>query len=56
MAKSFRRFRDDHYDDDEWGTDDEFSSKRERMKARKQKQKQKFHEKMSNIDDTDDGD
>jgi hypothetical protein len=53
MAKSFRRFREDQYED-EWGDDDEFRGKRNRMKERKDKQRQKNNEKMSSYDVKDD--
>ena len=51
MAKSFRRFREDSYDD-EWGSDDDYENKRKRnkLKERKQKQRQKNNEKMSSYD------
>lgn len=53
MAKSFRRFREDQYDD-EWSNDDEFRGKKNRLKERKLKQRQKYSEKMSTYDSTDD--
>lgn len=53
MAKSFRRFREDSYED-EWGDDDEFRGKRKRMKERKNKQRQKNNEKMAQYDVKDD--
>ena len=53
MAKSFRRFREDQYDD-EWGDDDEFRGKRNRMKERKDKQRRKNNEKMASYDVNDD--
>ena len=53
MAKSFRRFREDSYDD-EWNNDDEFRGKDRKMKERKQKQRQKNNEKMSSYDVKDD--
>lgn len=54
MAKSFRRFREDQYDD-EWGDADEFQErKRNKLKDRKQKQRQKFNEKMSSFDEKSD--
>jgi hypothetical protein len=53
MAKSFRNFRDDQYD--EWETDDDFRSKKDRLKERKMKQRQKNHDKFS-FDDTKDDD
>lgn len=50
MAKSFRRFREDQYDD-EWGdNDDEFKNKKNRLKDRKLKQRQKNQQKMSSYD------
>lgn len=53
MAKSFRRFREDAYDD-EWGNDDEHNQrKRNKLKERKQKQRQKINEKMSSFDEKD---
>lgn len=54
MAKSFRRFREDSYDD-EWGNDDDYENKRKRnkLRERKQKQRQKFNEKMSSFDEKD---
>jgi hypothetical protein len=52
MAKSFRRFREDQYED-EWGNDDEFLNKKNRLKERKMKQKQKNNEKMSSYESKD---
>jgi hypothetical protein len=46
MAKSFRRFREEQYDN-EWSDDDEFRSKKDRLKERKMKQRQKNHDKLS---------
>jgi hypothetical protein len=54
MAKSFRRFREDQ-GDDEWGDDDEFRSKKDRLKERKMKQRQKNNDKFS-FDGNDDAD
>jgi hypothetical protein len=45
MAKSFRRFREEQYDD-EWN-DEKFQTKEERLKERKMKQRQKNHDKFS---------
>jgi len=53
MAKSFRRFREDQYDD-EWNDDDEFRGKKNRLKERKMKQRQKNNEKMASYDSKDD--
>jgi len=57
MAKSFRHFREDQneYDGDEWGNDDEFRGKKNRMKERKDKQRRKNNEKMASYDVKDDG-
>jgi hypothetical protein len=52
MAKSFRRFREDQYD--EWSDDDEFSGKKNRLKERKMKQRQKNNEKMAQYNVKDD--
>jgi hypothetical protein len=53
MAKSFRRFREDHYDD-EWGNSDDYEHrKRNKLKERKQKQRQKVNEKMNSFDEKD---
>jgi len=49
MAKSFRRFREEQYDDWDDG-DDEFRNKQDRLKERKMKQRQKNHEKMSSYE------
>jgi hypothetical protein len=46
MAKSFRRFREEQYDD-EWGDGSEFQSKEDRLKERKMKQRQKNLDKFS---------
>jgi hypothetical protein len=54
MAKSFRRFREDQHDD-EWGDNDEFRSKKDRLKERKMKQRQKNNDKFS-FDEVDGGD
>jgi crotonobetainyl-CoA:carnitine CoA-transferase CaiB-like acyl-CoA transferase len=53
MAKSFRNFCEEQYDD-EWSNDDEFRSKKDRLKERKQKQRQKNNEKMSSYEAKDD--
>ena len=53
MAKSFRRFREEQYDDD-WGNDDEFRSKNHKLKERKHKQRQKNNEKMAVYEARDD--
>ena len=50
MAKSFRRFREDVYDD-EWDDNDDYEHrKRNKLKDRKRKQRQKVNEKMSSFD------
>lgn len=51
MAKSFRKFREDFYDD-EWGYDEDYNEKRKRnkLKDRKRKQRQKVSEKMNFLD------
>lgn len=46
MAKSFRNFCEEQYDD-EWSDDDEFRSKKDRLKERKMKQRQKNNDKFS---------
>jgi len=53
MAKSFRRFREDQYED-EWGDNDEFRGKRNRMKERKDKQRKKNNEILASYDVKDD--
>jgi hypothetical protein len=54
MAKSFRHFREDRYSD-EWGNDDdEFRSKKERLKQRKKLQRDKKNQKFSSHDRDDD--
>jgi len=53
MAKSFRRFREDQYED-EWGDSDEFRGKNKRMKERKDKQRRKNIQKMEAYDIRDD--
>lgn len=53
MAKSFRHFREEQYDD--WGdSDDEFRNKQDRLKERKMKQREKNNKKMSSYDAKDD--
>lgn len=49
MAKSFRKFREDSYDD-EWGEDDFQERKRNKLRDRKQKQRQKNRDKMASYD------
>ena len=53
MAKSFRRFREDQYED-QWGDNDEFRGKRNPMKERKAKPCQKNNVKMGSYDVQDD--
>lgn len=54
MAKSFRRFREEQYDD-EWGDADDYrQEKKEKLRNRKQKQRQKVNDKMSSFDVNDD--
>lgn len=51
MAKSFRRFRKESYEDYEWGDNDDYEHrKRNKLKDRKRKQRQKVNEKMSSFD------
>lgn len=53
MAKSFRRFREEQYDD--WvDDDDELRSKQDRLKERKMKQREKNNQKMSSYDTKED--
>lgn len=54
MAKSFRRFREEQYDDEWVDTDDEFRNKKDRLKERKMKQREKNNQKMSSYDAKDD--
>lgn len=53
MAKSFRRFREEQYDDWDNG-DDEFRSKQDRLKERRLMQREKNHQKMTSYDAKDD--
>lgn len=53
MAKSFKKFREDAYDD-EWGDDDEhIKSKDRRLEARRDRRKKKVDEKLSVFDEDD---
>ena len=55
MAKSFKKFRDE-WDDDEWGSNDEFRSKDRNLENRRSKRRKKVQDRFSNLEDDDDGD
>jgi hypothetical protein len=53
MAKSFKKFREDYYDE-EWGGDDyDPESKEKRLQNRRDKRKEKVAEKFSAFEERD---
>lgn len=53
MAKSFKKFRESKWDDDEWGSEDDNHerSKEQRMEKRRNKRKMKYNERLSRFKD-----
>jgi hypothetical protein len=42
MAKSFRKFREGQYDDEEWGSDDDYRQRKKEMKMENRRNKRKL--------------
>lgn len=55
MAKTFKKFREDYWDDDEWGDneDRQVKNKNKRLQSRRDRRKQKVNEKFASIEDGD---
>lgn len=55
MAKSFRKFREDHYHEEgEWSNSDaQIREKDERMQSRRDRRRKKTHDKFAAIEDSD---
>ena len=53
MAKSFKKFRENKWDDDEWGSDDDYRQRRkeQKMESRRNKRKMKYSERNENFDE-----
>jgi len=52
MAKSFKKFRDE-WDDDEWGSNDEFRSKDRSLENRRSKRRKKVKDRFSDLENND---
>lgn len=53
MAKSFREFRKDNFQEDEWGDDDFERRKDRKLKHRREERKKKVMQKYSAFDEKD---
>jgi hypothetical protein len=51
MPKSFKKFREEW--DDEWGNDNDFRRKDEKLRERRDQKRKKTHEKFSKFDNQD---
>lgn len=51
MAKSFKNYRESRWDDDEWGSDDDYrqTKKEQKMKKRRDKRKTKYDVRAENF-------
>lgn len=52
MPKTFKKFREEW--SDEWGNDDDFRQKDEKLRERRDKKRKKTNDKLSKFDNKDD--
>lgn len=55
MPKTFKQFRDDEWDGDEWGSDDDDRRRKDwKLQSRRDQRKKKAGERYSALDERDD--